>query len=98
MILQDDVNCCTVDLIRASFEESSRNTRYLLIMTEEYAGYNILMQTILKDRNDIIVIFGSSFPKDQEFTQVNIVVSNSEKVFFGYSQLRSQDNNDVNNL
>ena len=69
--MQEDSNCSTVDLIKSSFENFNYNTRYLLVMTEEYAAYDILMQTVLKDRNDIFVIFGSSFPKDQEFTQVS---------------------------
>ena len=46
------------------------NTRYLLVMTEEYSALPIIQQMFLKDRNDIYIIFGSSFPKDQEFTQV----------------------------
>lgn len=63
-------NFSTVELIRSSFLDVSSNSRYLLVMTEEYAAYNILLQTVLKGCNDIVVIFGSSFPKDQEFTQI----------------------------
>lgn len=44
-------------------------TRYLLILTENYAALSILPQ--LLEMRDAITIFGSSFPKDQEYTQVN---------------------------
>jgi len=44
-------------------------SRYLLILTENYAALGILQQELLKIKNAII-IFGSSFPKDQEYTQV----------------------------
>jgi len=40
-----------------------------LILTENYAALGILQQELLKIKNAII-IFGSSFPKDQEYTQV----------------------------
>ena len=46
-------------------------SRYLLILTENYAALGILQQELLKIKNAII-IFGSSFPKDQEYTQVDI--------------------------
>jgi hypothetical protein len=44
-------------------------SRYLLILTENYAALGILQQELLKIK-DAIIIFGSSFPKDQEYTQV----------------------------
>jgi len=44
-------------------------SRYLLILTENYAALGILQQELLKIKNAII-IFGSSFAKDQEYTQV----------------------------
>jgi len=50
------------------FSFDSEN-RYLLILTENYAALGILQQELLKIKNAII-IFGSSFPKDQEYTQV----------------------------
>lgn len=42
-------------------------------MTEEYAALPIIEEMFLKDHDDVSVIFGSSFPKDQEFSQVNLV-------------------------
>ena len=41
-------------------------------MTEEYSALPIIEELYLKDRNDVNVIFGSSFPKDQEFAQVTV--------------------------
>lgn len=64
--------------------------RYVLFLTENYAALNILKnpnnylsdelrQNHLKDSTDSsasepFILFGSSFPKDQEFTQVCICI------------------------
>ena len=45
-----------------------RESRYLLVLTENYAALRLL-QTQFHYR-DPVVIFGSSFPKDQQYTQV----------------------------
>ena len=62
-----------VGLIQANLQEESVTTlcesRYLLLLTKNYAALNILRQRILND-NDPVIIFGSSFPKDQEYTHV----------------------------
>ena len=50
------------------------NVRYLLIMTEEYSALPIIEEMYLKGRDDVNVIFGSSFPKDQEFAQVIVYI------------------------
>ena len=49
---------------------TSRESRYLLLLTENYGGLRILTDNLLNGR-DIVPIFGSSFPKDQEYTQVS---------------------------
>ena len=49
-----------------------RESRYLLILTENYAALPIIQRELLKEEDDAVVIFGSSFPKDQEYTQVTI--------------------------
>ncbi|KAK2553290.1 E3 ubiquitin-protein ligase rnf213-alpha [Acropora cervicornis] len=51
---------------QANFSEN----RYLLILTENYAALRIMQQQLLKTSDNAIVIFGSSFPNDQEYTQV----------------------------
>ena len=48
----------------------SRESRYLLILTENYAALPIIQRELLSEEDDAVVIFGSSFPKDQEYTQV----------------------------
>ena len=48
-----------------------RESRYLLVLTENYAALTLL-QGHFHDR-DPVVIFGSSFPKDQQYTQVLIL-------------------------
>jgi hypothetical protein len=44
-------------------------SRYLLLLTENYGALTILQQKIFTMDN-AVVIFGSSFPSDQEYTQV----------------------------
>ncbi|KAL9988404.1 hypothetical protein ACROYT_G002842 [Oculina patagonica] len=51
---------------RSNFSEN----RYLLILTENYAALPIMQQHLLKTADDAVVIFGSSFPNDQEYTQI----------------------------
>ena len=46
--------------------------RYLLILTENYAALPIMQQHLLRTAEDAVVIVGSSFPNDQEYTQVKI--------------------------
>nr|XP_047126393.1 E3 ubiquitin-protein ligase RNF213 isoform X3 [Hydra vulgaris] len=46
------------------------SSRYLLLMTDDYAALPIIEQHYLKPNQKSTVIFGSSFPKDQQFTQV----------------------------
>ena len=49
--------------------------RYLLILTENYAALPIMQQHLLKTADDAVVIFGSSFPNDQEYTQVKSLMN-----------------------
>ena len=50
-----------------------RENRYLLFLTENYSALGILKQNKLIDQ-DSLVLFGSSFPKDINYTQVMILV------------------------
>ncbi|XP_068759451.1 E3 ubiquitin-protein ligase rnf213-alpha-like isoform X4 [Montipora capricornis] len=73
-----DVECSTtIRLIEASLaredvadQANFSENRYLLILTENYAALRIMQQQLLKKSDNAIVIFGSSFPNDQEYTQV----------------------------
>ncbi|ESO09860.1 hypothetical protein HELRODRAFT_190307 [Helobdella robusta] len=66
-------------LIRQSLQEDCKDlnlkcklcseSRYLLILTDNYAALHLLQHDLLQIK-DAIIIFGSSFPKDQEYTQV----------------------------
>lgn len=55
-----------------------RENRYLLFLTENYSALRILEQTDLID-HDPLILFGSSFPQDINYTQVitNMVVQGS---------------------
>lgn len=44
--------------------------RYLLLLTKNYAALQILHQSFFSENNLPEIIFGSSFPKDQEYTQI----------------------------
>ena len=50
-------------------------------MTEEYSALPIIEEMYLKGRDDVNVIFGSSFPKDQEFAQVIVYTVVMIKIF-----------------
>uniref|UniRef100_A0A8C2YVW0 RING-type E3 ubiquitin transferase n=1 Tax=Cyclopterus lumpus TaxID=8103 RepID=A0A8C2YVW0_CYCLU len=45
-------------------------SRYLLILTKNYAALQILQQIFFCNQIHPEIIFGSSFPKDQEYTQI----------------------------
>ena len=42
----------------------------MLVLTENNAALPIVQQELHKKGEEPVVIFGSSFPKDQEYTQV----------------------------
>ena len=57
-----------------------RENRYLLFLTENYAALNILKHYInigfdSKDSsNQPYILFGSSFPKDKDYTHVGLIL------------------------
>ena len=48
-----------------------------MVLTENYAALPIVQQELHKKGEQPVVIFGSSFPKDQEYTQVLTAVLKS---------------------
>ncbi|XP_052809415.1 E3 ubiquitin-protein ligase RNF213-like, partial [Mya arenaria] len=65
-------DCSDSGLIDASIFDTFRSSRYPLLMTESFGTLTILQQKIEKSGHDIqpVVIFGSSFRGDQEYTQI----------------------------
>ncbi|KAM3672048.1 LOW QUALITY PROTEIN: E3 ubiquitin-protein ligase RNF213-like [Ammospiza maritima maritima] len=61
-----------IELIRQNIYSSAEDgdCRYLLVLTENYAALPILQQTFFTAQQQPEIIFGSSFPKDQEYTQI----------------------------
>ncbi|XP_026523023.1 E3 ubiquitin-protein ligase RNF213 [Notechis scutatus] len=61
----------TIDLVKQNIYSNYQDgeCRYLLVLTENYAALQILQQRFFRDVQPEI-IFGSSFPKDQEYTQI----------------------------
>ncbi|XP_037593188.1 E3 ubiquitin-protein ligase RNF213 [Cebus imitator] len=45
-------------------------SRYLLVLTKNYVALQILQQTVFGEDQQPEIIFGSGFPKDQEYTQI----------------------------
>ena len=72
MCIRESIWCASHTLFSVCFSES----RYLLILTENYAALSILQQELLASK-DAIVIFGSSFPNDQQYTQVTLFSNSS---------------------
>ncbi|KAK7494871.1 hypothetical protein BaRGS_00013998, partial [Batillaria attramentaria] len=66
-----DPDCTPSGLIKAALsgDDMGGETRYLLLLSENYGGLTILSENLLADRH-VVPIFGSSFPKDQEYTQI----------------------------
>ena len=50
------------------------------MLTENYAALPIV-QELLKKGEDPVIIFGSSFPKDQEYTQVSTKIICSSDLY-----------------
>ena len=71
--VDDTIDNTAVGLIRANLQKNQLldlgESRYLLLLTKNYAALNIIRQRSLADE-DPVIIFGSSFPKDQEYTQI----------------------------
>ena len=74
------MNCYCLNLFSSQPVFSCRENRYLLFLTENYAALQVLkhklheavsMSSKSNDRKkEPFVLFGSSFPKDREYTQV----------------------------
>ncbi|XP_013361468.1 PREDICTED: E3 ubiquitin-protein ligase RNF213 isoform X2 [Chinchilla lanigera] len=51
-------------------EGDDTESRYLLVLTKNYVALQILQQTFFGEDQQPEIIFGSSFPQDQEYTQI----------------------------
>ncbi|XP_041861895.1 E3 ubiquitin-protein ligase rnf213-alpha-like [Melanotaenia boesemani] len=67
-----DASITTIDMVKQSISPDSRmeENRYLLILTKNYAALQILQQILSSQEIHPEIIFGSSFPKDQEYMQI----------------------------
>uniref|UniRef100_A0A8D0H1U9 Ring finger protein 213 n=1 Tax=Sphenodon punctatus TaxID=8508 RepID=A0A8D0H1U9_SPHPU len=67
-----ETNINTIELLQQNIYSESQDgeCRYLLILTENYAALQILQQSFFTASQQPEIIFGSSFPKDQEYTQI----------------------------
>ncbi|KAM9780063.1 E3 ubiquitin-protein ligase rnf213-alpha-like [Neosynchiropus ocellatus] len=66
----DDISA--IEFVRENLQAvgQEEECRYLLMLTKNYAALKILQQTFFLERCQPEIIFGSSFPKDQEYTQI----------------------------
>ena len=63
--------------LNACFFHFCSESRYLLFMTENFAALRVLQQHLLRGEDKPpFVLFGSSFPKDMEYTQVTHMLLN----------------------
>lgn len=51
-------------------EADDPEARYLLVLTRNYVALQVLQQMLFREDQQPEIIFGSSFPRDQEYTQV----------------------------
>lgn len=65
-------NISTIGFVRENIQAVGQDEecRYLLVLTKNYAALKILQQTVFSESSLPEIIFGSSFPKDQEYTQI----------------------------
>lgn len=65
-------NINAIEFVRENIEGVGQDEecRYLLVLTKNYAALKILQQTVFSENCLPEIIFGSSFPKDQEYTQI----------------------------
>ena len=69
------------------YKSKLRENRYLLFLTENYAALEILRHYVVGTSPDVsmgekrrlgemepFILFGSSFPKDKEYTQVHLII------------------------
>ncbi|XP_029997116.1 E3 ubiquitin-protein ligase rnf213-alpha-like isoform X2 [Sphaeramia orbicularis] len=62
----------TIEFVRDNIQAvgQEEECRYLLVLTKNYAALQILQQSFFSESGQPEIIFGSSFPKDQEYTQI----------------------------
>ncbi|XP_014912893.1 E3 ubiquitin-protein ligase RNF213 isoform X2 [Poecilia latipinna] len=65
-------NINTIEFVKENIQAVGQDEecRYLLVLTKNYAALQILQQTFFSESGQPEIIFGSSFPKDQEYTQI----------------------------
>ncbi|XP_029944697.1 E3 ubiquitin-protein ligase rnf213-alpha-like isoform X2 [Salarias fasciatus] len=65
-------NLSAIEFVRENLHATAQDEecRYLLVLTKNYAALQILQQTFFSESVQPEIIFGSSFPKDQEYTQI----------------------------
>ncbi|XP_034396196.1 E3 ubiquitin-protein ligase rnf213-alpha isoform X2 [Cyclopterus lumpus] len=65
-------NINAIEFVRENIQAvgQEEECRYLLVLTKNYAALQILQQTFFSESGQPEIIFGSSFPKDQEYTQI----------------------------
>ncbi|CAF0704523.1 unnamed protein product [Brachionus calyciflorus] len=74
--LPTDPKCGSIDLIKAALkgENVDSNSRYLLLLTENYTVIDIIQNYLINSlktpAHKVVVIFGSSFKHDLEYTEV----------------------------
>ena len=72
MIAYGIVDLAAVTVLSNCVVQYSEN-RYLLFLTENDAALNIMQKFLFQNKEaEPYILFGSSFPKDRDYTQVHI--------------------------
>ncbi|XP_046860850.1 E3 ubiquitin-protein ligase rnf213-alpha-like [Xenia sp. Carnegie-2017] len=71
-LMSPSMQCLPITLIQNSLRRTDNKgeSRYLLVLTENYAALRLLQGNDSQSEHEPEVIFGSSFPKDQQYIQI----------------------------
>uniref|UniRef100_A0A1I8GSB1 AAA domain-containing protein n=1 Tax=Macrostomum lignano TaxID=282301 RepID=A0A1I8GSB1_9PLAT len=71
-IVGREIDLGNYSAIRDALRSTGEEQRYLLLITENYSGFKILPRLLEDQEHDqqVSIIFGSSFPKDQDYSKI----------------------------
>uniref|UniRef100_A0A1I8GFF8 ATPase_AAA_core domain-containing protein n=3 Tax=Macrostomum lignano TaxID=282301 RepID=A0A1I8GFF8_9PLAT len=71
-IVGREIDLGNYSAIRDALRSTGEEQRYLLLITENYSGLKILPRLLEDEDHDqqVSIIFGSSFPKDQDYSKI----------------------------
>ncbi len=82
-----NVSCLKLNnfLIFRANRDTCSDSRYLLILTDKYSALPLLQHDLLAS-DKAVVIFGSSFPNDQEYAQVSHLIMSCANCLYSFKR------------